>query len=278
MKDNLSKLTEMLNASEIDGFIFNPGPTLEYITGLNFHLMERPVLLIIVKDYKPIIVLPELEKGKLADLSFDYHCETYTDDQRSIHSALSNVGKIIDLNTRTLGVEPTQIRFLETDYLKSIFPNLKLLSANSSLQYLRISKNQDELNKVRKAIQIAESALNATLKSIKVGCSEAEIASDLTFQLIKAGSSIDLPFPPIIASGPNSANPHAVPGNRKLQAGDMLIIDWGAKYAGYASDITRTFAIEKFDEEFSNIYSVVKQANEAGRRSAGNGIPANQIR
>lgn len=277
MKDNLAKLTEILNASEIDGFIFNPGPTLEYITGLNFHLMERPVILIIVKKCKPIIVLPELEKGKLSSLLFDYHCESYSDDQQSMQSALSNVAKMIDLNTRTLGVEPTQIRFLETDYLKSIFPKLKLLSANNSLQYLRISKNQEDLNKVRKAIQIAESALMETLKSVRIGCTEIEIAGELTFQMIKAGSSIDLPFPPIVASGPNSANPHAVPGNRKLQPGDMLIIDWGAKFAGYASDITRTFAIDKINEDFSNIHSIVKKANEAGRKSAGNGIPANKL-
>ena len=83
--------------------------------------------------------------------------------------------------------------------------------------------------------------------------------------LLKAGSEPELAFSPIIASGPNSANPHANPGSREMQAGDMLIIDWGARYNGYVSDITRTFAIEHIPDGFEEIAQTVLTANQTAR-------------
>jgi Xaa-Pro dipeptidase len=83
-----------------------------------------------------------------------------------------------------------------------------------------------------------------------------------------------MPFAPIIASGPNSANPHAVPTDRQLQLGDMLIVDWGASVAGYISDLTRTFVLGEPDPEFSQIAHIVVEANAAARQQAKPGVPA----
>ncbi len=69
------------------------------------------------------------------------------------------------------------------------------------------------------------------------------LAAELTLQLLRAGCDPQVPFAPIVSSGPNAANPHATPSARKLSPGDLLVIDWGASYEGYLSDITRTFAI-----------------------------------
>jgi Xaa-Pro dipeptidase len=80
-----------------------------------------------------------------------------------------------------------------------------------------------------------------------------------------------------VSSGPNSANPHAVPSDRKLSPGDLLVIDWGASYQGYFSDITRTFAIGSQDPEYAHIGNIVLDANIAGRESAHPGIPAETV-
>ena len=76
-----------------------------------------------------------------------------------------------------------------------------------------------------------------------------------------------MPFAPIVSSGPNSANPHAVPSERKLRPGDLLVVDWGATVDGYISDLTRTFAVGKVDDEFSKIHQIVhgSQRGRAGR-------------
>jgi Xaa-Pro dipeptidase len=95
--------------------------------------------------------------------------------------------------------------------------------------------------------------------------------------LLRNGSDSELPFAPIVASGSNSANPHAVPTDRKLHEGDLLVIDWGAAYEGYISDLTRTFAIGKVDPEYLKIAELVRQANEAGRAVAKPEINAGEV-
>jgi Xaa-Pro dipeptidase len=134
------------------------------------------------------------------------------------------------------------------------------------------------LRRCVRAVEIAQDALEATLPMIRSGVSEKQVAAEITIQLLRNGSSTELPFSPIVASGPNSANPHATPTNRTLMAGDLLIIDWGASYDGYVSDLTRTFAIgSKPDSELLQIASIVGKANQAALEKASPGIPAGEV-
>jgi len=118
---------------------------------------------------------------------------------------------------------------------------------------------------MRQAVKIAQDALEATIPFIKVGMTEKEVSSELVVQLLKHGSEPEMPFSPIVSGGPNAANPHASPSERKLQTGDLLVIDWGAAYDGYISDLTRTFAAGQVDEECVKIHKIVQEANAAGR-------------
>jgi Xaa-Pro dipeptidase len=151
------------------------------------------------------------------------------------------------------------------------------VDAQNSLASLRLHKSQDEIAAMRKAVDIAQTALQKTIPSIKPGMSEKELASELTVNLFHQGSEVNLPFFPIVASGPNSANPHASPGDRLLSNGDLLIIDWGASYNGYLSDLTRTFCVGETSPEAQKIAGLVLEANQAGRQAAQPGIKAHQI-
>jgi Xaa-Pro dipeptidase len=106
---------------------------------------------------------------------------------------------------------------------------------------------------------------------------EKELAADLVTQLLKYGSEPELPFSPIVSGGPNSANPHASPTERKLQSGDLLVIDYGATVDGYISDITRTFAVGEVDAEYEKIHKIVQQANAAGRAAGKPGVPCAEV-
>ena len=86
-----------------------------------------------------------------------------------------------------------------------------------------------------------------------------------------------MPFAPIVSSGPNAANPHASPTQRKLQTGDLLVVDWGATYDGYISDLTRTFAVGEVDDEYRKIHEIVQEANAAGRAAARPGVPCANV-
>ena len=126
---------------------------------------------------------------------------------------------------------------------------------------------------MRRAVQIAQSALEAALPLIKVGMTEKELAAELVVQLLRNGSEPELPFSPIVSAGPNTANPHASPSDRKLAGGDLLVVDWGATYDGYVSDLTRTFAVGEVDDECRKIHQIVQEANAAGRAAAKPGVP-----
>lgn len=271
------RLNNALQAAGLDALALNPGPTLTYLTGLSFHLMERPTVLLTVPGTEPALILPELESAKASAASIKLQTFPYSDNPASWQEAFNQAARALGLNKMTVGLEPTHIRFLELQYLKQAAPEAKLVSAETVLNGLRMQKDAGEVASMRQAVKIAQKALQATLPVIKAGVTEREIASELFIQLLRAGSGPELPFQPIVSGGPHSADPHAQPSDRPLQAGDLLVIDWGASYNGYISDLTRTFAIGPVNEEFQKIAELVRLANEKGRLASRPGIAAGEV-
>jgi len=124
---------------------------------------------------------------------------------------------------------------------------------------------------------IAERALEAALPLIRAGMTERELAAELGLQLHRAGSEPEGAFHPVVATGPNSALPHATPGDRPLQPGDLLIVDWRARTQGYISDLTRPFAVGELEPELAAVHAVVQQANQAGVQAVRPGVPCSAI-
>lgn len=260
--ENLYKL---MDQHALTTLALNAGPTLTYLTGLTFHLMERPTVLLIKKERKPLIILPELEAGKLAASRVPLTPFTYNDDPSTWQKVFVEAAKELQLEKTAIGVEPTRLRFLELEYLRRALDTIEFVSAEKVCSGLRAIKDNNEINEMRRAVSIAQNALKAVMPAIKPGISEKEVAAELTIRMLREGSDSELPFAPIIASGPNSANPHAFPTDRKFQPGDLVVIDWGARSNGYCSDLTRTFAIGELNDELRKIYETVKRSNEAGR-------------
>ena len=154
------------------------------------------------------------------------------------------------LDGKRIGVEPRQLRLLEFRHVKAGAPEAEYPDASDVLAELRLKKDKAEVDAMRRAVKIAQDALEATIPLIKIGMTESELSSELVMQLLKHGSDPEMPFAPIVSGGPNGANPHASPTERKLQAGDLLVVDWGAAYDGYISDLTRTFAVGEVDDEY----------------------------
>jgi Xaa-Pro aminopeptidase len=272
-----AQLATALYTHHLDLLALNPGPSLTYLTGLNFHLMERPVVGLFTPHNPVILVLPELEAGKTADLPYPVQVFPYGEDPAIWPNAFRQAALAAQLEGRRVGVEPGQMRVLELRLLEAAAETAQYLSAEESLAELRMRKDQSEIEAMRTAAQIAQQALKETLPKVKAGISERELAAELTAQLLRAGSDVEMPFAPIVSSGPNGANPHAVPSERRLGPGDLLVIDWGAGYKGYFSDITRTFAIGEVETEFKHIAAIVREANQAGRAAARPGATADAV-
>lgn len=271
------RLLDELRRHELDAFVLNPGPSLWYLTGLQFHLSERPIVTIFRTDGAPVIVLPELEAGKLAAASFELRAFTYGEDpstwQRSFDAAADEAA----LDFRRVGVEPTRLRVIELRLLEEAAPRAAYLSEESVMASIRVVKDDEEIRWMQRAVHVAEDALTETLAVIRPGISERALARELTTRLVRSGSDPELPFQPIVAFGANAANPHAVPSERVLGEGDIVLIDWGANVSGYYSDLTRVFSWGEPEEELVAVASIVAEANAAARDRAAPGVAAAEV-
>jgi Xaa-Pro dipeptidase len=270
-------LQSLLQKSDLKAVGLNPGPDLTYITGLDFHLMERPVMGIFPKSGEPVFILPELESAKLASLPFKAKSFLFNEDPATWSDVFRSALQGSDLLSGRLGIIPRRFRFLEHTYIQDAAPDLQLVSAQSLLSQMRRIKSEDEINFMSEAARIAECALSSTTMAIKPGVTEKEIAGRLVSRLFLEGSDPELPFFPIVSFGENAANPHATPTDRVLNPGDIILIDWGASHNGYYSDITRVFAMGDLHPEIDQIAKFVKAANAAGRAAVKPGIPASAV-
>ncbi|TKB07604.1 Xaa-Pro peptidase family protein [Desulforhopalus sp. IMCC35007] len=270
------KLTRFMDEHALAAIAVNAGPSLTYLTGLHFHLMERPVVIVFPCEGKPVIILPQLEKTKLNQLQFDAEVFSYGENPDSWRQVFCEALQDMNLGKQKIGIEPRQLRVLEYELLKQAVA-ADFVDGTPVLAALRAVKGEEEIACMQKAVKIAEDALEATLPLVKVGVDEKEIASELFLQLMRYGSENSLPFSPIVAAGPNGANPHSTPSSRKFMNGDLLIIDWGACWNGYASDLTRTFGIGDTGATEKEIYGLVHRANRAGRLAGGVGVACEEV-
>ncbi len=273
----LEKLHTALAQAGLDAVVINPGPTLTYLTGLKFHLMERPVVLLVAQGKDPVLVLPELESPKANLFPYKVNAFAYGENPSEWDAVFRKAVQSLGLDGKKIGVEPRQLRLLEFRYVRAGAPEADFPDASEALASLRLRKDESEVEAMRRAVKVAQDALEATILLVKIGMTEKEIASELTIQMLKHGSESELPFPPIVSSGPNSANPHASPSDRKLQRGDLLVVDWGATVDGYISDLTRTFAVGEVEPEFKKIAEIVLRANEAGLAAGRPGVPCANV-
>ena len=182
---------------------------------------------------------------------------------------------IADFGVTVLGYEENYLTVAELmQFEKSL--NAKLIPFNAKIYGFRAVKEEWELENLRKAQAIADKAFSEVLPRIKVGMSELELQAELIYCMYKNGAH-GLSFDPIIVSGPNSSMPHGVAGERKIQEGDFVTMDFGVLYNGYCSDMTRTVAVGFATEEMKKVYNTVLEAQLAGLAVSKAGVPGKEI-
>ncbi len=157
----------------------------------------------------------------------------------------------------------------------SVGPN-RLVEINGVVAKLRAVKDDMEVGLITKAVRIQEEALEKVLKSLKPGISEREVAGRLEAEMKSLGSR-EPGFQTIVAAGTTGSLPHYRPEGRKLEKGKAVLIDWGAVYEGYHSDMTRVFSLGKWPAKIEEIYKVVLDAHEAAARALAPGKTTQEI-
>ncbi len=147
---------------------------------------------------------------------------------------------------------------------------VRLKAVSDIIETVRRTKDSSEIAAIKASISISAKALKQTVGYIKPGVTESELAGMLDFQIRKLGATNS--FDTIVAFGPNASRPHHQPSKRKLKKRDTVLIDFGARYKGYCSDITRSFAVGKPNRFFEKVYEAVRQAQAAAIKTIKAGV------
>ncbi len=174
------------------------------------------------------------------------------------------LGKEVSLRSiKTLGIQAEHITLQQRKDIVKHVGAKKLKSIGSWLVNQRAVKDQTEIKLIKKAVKIQEDAFTQTMSEIKPGMTEKQIAAKLEYHMRYLGAD-GAAFTMIVGAEPNGSKPHYLPGNFKVKKGRSLLIDWGAYYGGYRSDMTRTVALGKFPPRIAEIYEIVRASHQAG--------------
>lgn len=178
----------------------------------------------------------------------------------SVHDYIKKI--VLDNEIKRIGFEEDRISFSEYEKYKETLEGIELVKLNGAVENLRIIKDEEEIELISKAAQIADDAFLHILDFIKPNMKERDVALELEFFMRQKGAS-KLSFDSIVASGKRSSLPHGVASDKVIEKGDFLTLDFGCVYEGYCSDMTRTIVIGKADDKQKEIYNIVLEANEA---------------
>lgn len=268
-EQRIARLRAEMAQRGIDAIAVVPSANLFYLTGVQMHLSERVTLLLITREDAHLIV-PGLEVPRVesrARVALKLHAWS---DAEWVKAGWASLKKSVSLAGQNIALDYYGVRALEWTQLQDAAPGAKFSDASPLFEALRMTKDVVEVAAMQRAARVLETSMEALLEQVRVGKTERELAARWQWLMFEHGAD-GIPDAPIVAAGPNSAQPHTTSTEREIQNGDLLILDGWCPVDGYFGDITRTFAIGNVSDELKHIYALVLGANEAGRAAAKSG-------
>ena len=267
--NRLQKLRPRMVEQEIDAFLISQPENRYYLSGFDGSSGFLLITLqnaILATDFRYIeqakIQAPDYEIFRIANNTADWL-----------------PGLVAEINFKRLGFEAGHITYAMyqqlTDILGKAEPQLKLVPLDGLVESLRARKEPEEIELITRAVEMADNAFEYIKDIIHTGMTEKEVAWEIEKFLREKGSQT-VPFDIIVASGPNSALPHAKPSSRAIRPGEPIIIDIGARCEGYSSDLTRTICLGIPDDTFNKVYDTVLRAWQAALTAIQAGMTGDQ--
>ncbi len=254
--NRIQKLRQKLTEKDVDGMIISQPDNRYYLSGFDG---SAGYLLITQRDMILATDFRYVEQVKMQ--APDYRLFQITGNTPDWLLRL-----VADLDLSRLGFESAHVTlswYTElSDFLKKTKARLKLVPLEGVVESLRAVKEPEEIEFIARAADISDKALEYITDKIHAGVTEKEIAWEIE-KFMRENGSQSLPFEVIVASGPNAALPHAKPSTRQVNPGEPVVIDIGARYHGYGSDLTRTICIGEPDAAFKKVYDIVLGAQLA---------------
>jgi Xaa-Pro aminopeptidase len=267
----LAALVDALSAAHLDGLLLIGRANIRYLTGfsgtsaLALVTAREPLF---ITDFRYQTQAAE-EVGDLARIAIE---------AQSLWSGLWQLLPQL-AHVEVIGFESAHLQHRDFQRLLESGARWQWRPTVDLVESLRERKDPEEVALIARAADVATRALARTLPALRLGMTELQVAGELERALREEGSE-GFPFATIVASGPQSALPHARPTARRVERGDFLLMDFGAEVGGYCSDITRTVVLGSASEEQRTMYEVVRQANAlatGGVRAAMRGRDADAI-
>jgi len=270
--ENFSELTK--SVSNVDAiFIFNKDivdKNFFYITGLYLGVFENCGI-ILNKDCNYKVLATALEEEIISqEFNKSNLCIYRTEQERNklIEDSLKEYKRV--------GISYKNITHSQYRWLKDSFPDIEWVDVSYAFKKVRMIKSDIEIEKIRNACNIASRVADMIPSFLKKGVTELELAAEVEYHMELMGSQAAA-FKTISAFGENSSKPHYMGGNIKLDKQNIVLVDFGAEYNGYVSDITQTILIGKPPEELLNMYRVVYNSQKIAFDIMKEGVNARHV-
>ncbi|TDX45413.1 M24 family metallopeptidase [Orenia marismortui] len=266
MKKRISKLQAELKEKELDALLINTPENRRYMTGFT--------------GTAGTVLVSQEEAILITDFRYTQQAKKQAPDYRVVEFKGSKLDKINELlkglKIDTLGFEATYENYnTYLNYKEKLDVSLK--ATENIVKKIRMIKNSDEIEKIKKAVEITDDAFTMIREFLRIGVIERDVALELEFFMKKAGAT-DNAFDFIVASGERSALPHGVASDKKITAGDFVTMDFGCVYDGYHSDMTRTVVVgEEATTKQKEIYEIVLKAQLEAIKGIKAGIKGSEV-
>lgn len=275
MKKQLQQFKTWLIEQNIDGAFFNDPATVAYLTGYQSDPHERILALLVFPHEAPFLFTPALEIEDAKNSEWDQDVFGYLDNEDPWALIASHINERVS-DFKKMAVEKNFLTLDRFEALKNLYPSVEVQDASSIIQQMQLIKTEDEIKKMVEAGEWADKALEIGFQSLEAGKSEQEIVAEIEYQLKKMGIR-EMSFETMVLTGDNAASPHGVPGERKIQKGDLVLFDLGVVWKGYTSDVTRTVSYGMASEEAAHIYEIVLKAHEEALAAVKPGVKASTL-
>jgi Xaa-Pro aminopeptidase len=268
-----TRLREAVLAAELDGLVVTHLPNIFYLT----NVLGTAGIAVAMRDRMHVILDFRYASAAKALWDTPYGCPDaeLIAVERTYDETL--VYLIKSLQPKRLGIEGSHISVNHANQLtRRIGTATELVPTDSVVEQLRIIKDAHEIDMLRRGARLLSPVAVDIISDAKPGIKEQELAAKIDWRIKSAGFE-RCSFETIVASGPNSALPHAHPGERVLREGDLVVLDFGGVYGGYCVDLTRTVALGEPDAEMGRVYQAVLDAQRAAIAAVKPGVRAGDI-
>ena len=273
----LEKLRKLLDKNEIDTLMVSTEANRFYLsgfTGEDTQFDESAGTLFITRTKLILATDSRFEEQAAAEVpQSELYCY-----KKGLPGEIHNILSMLD--TKHLGIEDRRISFYQYSKIRETLADagldIELVPAGNMVESLRLIKQEDEIEATRRALCLAETVFENFLQTISCEMTEKQAAWAMEKGMREAGAD-RLSFPVIAASGPNSALPHAIPGDRKIHTDEPLLFDWGARLDAYCSDTSRTVILGHSNDQYRKIYRTVMEAQQKAIAALRPGIHANEV-